>query len=68
MALLSDSDEGLIKIVRNRFENGRIDLAHLIDLLNDRIRESDNDELLKWKRKLEMLQTTYEQRKRCFED
>lgn len=62
MALLSNTDAALIKLIRNRLENNRTDFDHMIDLLNVRIRESSNDELVKLRRRIERLQKNIDER------
>ena len=55
MALLSNTDDALIELIRNRLENNRTDFARLIDLLDVRIRESRNDDLREMKQEIERL-------------
>lgn len=55
MAILSKTDGALIKLIRNRLENNRTDFDHMIDLLNVRIQESSNDELVRLRCKIERL-------------
>ena len=60
MALLSNTDGALIKLIRNRLENNRTDFAHMIDLLNVRIQESSKDDLVEMKQEIERLQENIE--------
>ena len=62
MAILSKSDQEIIDLIRKRLEDGRHDFDHMIDLLDVRISESSNDELVVLKRKIERLQENIERR------
>ena len=60
MAVLSNTDDALIELIRSRLENNRTELDHMIDLLNIRIRESSNEDLVKMRRKIARLQENME--------